>query len=44
MPSAATLIPITDPPEKEICKALERLVLAALVVRTLALVATRIPT
>ena len=35
--------PITEPPVKETANALERLVLAACAVRTLALVATSIP-
>src|SRR5690348_12042802 len=39
----ATPIPITEPPAKETLRALARLVLAAWVVRTLALVAIRIP-
>ena len=42
-PKPTTPIPITDPPVKATSRALPRLVRAAFVVRTLALVATRIP-
>ena len=43
IPRPTTPIPITDPPVNAISNALAKLVLAALVVRTFALVATRIP-
>jgi hypothetical protein len=41
--SPATPIPITDPPANDTSSALERLVRAACAVRTLALVAMRMP-
>ena len=43
IPKPTTPIPITEPPVKAISSAFARLVLAALVVRTFAFVATRIP-
>ena len=42
-PNPTTPMPITEPPAKAISNALPKLVRAAWVVRTLALVATRIP-